>query len=384
MPTYVPNNIYVFEAAYNGALSGFGVQGNQAISPTASHYAKAANVALAFAESFDTAWGVTAPDLFEHDAIQSASSAYWLKADPFANATLLEPATFNVASAAIIALIDEAETAATALGISFPTYPPGGGGGGGNATEFQSVPIAVGPPSTASEVYVSTGPSQFILRQLTQDDILPGFAITGFSVSGGTVEVGSTVTNPTVTASYNEVPVSANVTNTDGVDSPLDLTSPFTSGTITGSFTSAVVASVNATLSATNSASVTKTDTITFLEFAYRTFSGVGTAGATSATASGNNATLNGGAGTLPNAGLFPSGIVGQSFVVNPSAQNVYILTEHTATPHTWKDLNTGFSFAMNAPITFTFVNQYGISISYDLYQSTNALGGSYDIEAVT
>jgi hypothetical protein len=218
---------------------------------------------------------------------------------------------------------------------------------------------------------------------LTQDDILPGFTIESFTVTGGTLEVGASVTNPIVSASYNQVPVSASVTNTDGIDSPLTLLSPFTSGTIVGTFTSAVPASVNATLTATNAAAVVKNATITFLTFAYRTFAGVGTAGATSATASGTSAVLNGGAGTLPNAGLFGS-IVGSAFSLTPASQNCYILTQHTATPHTWKDLNTGLPFAMNAPVTFAFTNDEGVTSSYDLYQSTNVLTANFDIEAVT
>ena len=55
----------------------------------------------------------------------------------------------------------------------------------------------------------TAGGTQFVLRQLTQDDILPGFTIGSFSVSGGTVEVGATVTNPTISASYSATPASA-------------------------------------------------------------------------------------------------------------------------------------------------------------------------------
>src|SRR5208337_3049250 len=388
-------------------------------------YKDIALACLVFAEELDTQWGANPIDIVEYAAVLDECSAYWYGRTPSSTS----PVTYAITCTAVIAAAKELSAQSILAGYDPPAYPPSGGGGGvasvtataplvssggfnpnislppgadgdvltvvagvvefappvaiGNATEFQSVPIEVGPP-TVSEVYVgNVGGTEFLLRQLTQDDILPGFTIESFTVTGGTLEVGASVTNPAVTASYNQVPVSANVTNTDGTDSPLTLVSPFTSGTIVGTFTSAVPASVNATLTATNAAAVTKVSTITFLTFAYRTFAGVGTAGATSATASGTSAVLNGGAGTLPNAGLFGS-IVGSAFSLTPASQNCYILTQHTATPHTWKDLNTGLPFAMNAPVTFAFTNDEGVTSSYDLYQSTNVLTANFDIEAVT
>ncbi len=220
------------------------------------------------------------------------------------------------------------------------------------------------------------------IRQLTQDDILPGFTIDAFSVTGGVVEVGATVTNPTIAAAYSSLPDSAQVTNTDApIGSPLVLVTPFTAGTVAGAFTHGAPATVGFTLTAVKGA-VTKTAGAS-ITWAFRTFAGLGTAGATSATAAGTTAVLNAGAGTLPSAGLFGS-IVGQTFPLTPASDNCYILTQHTATPHTWKDLNTGFPFAMNAPITFAFDNDEGVTSSYDLYQSTNILTGNFAIEAVT
>jgi hypothetical protein len=212
------------------------------------------------------------------------------------------------------------------------TGPTGAPGSGVNALFFQSVPIVPGPP-TPSQVYVgSSGPTQFVLRQLTMDDILPGFTINSFSVSGGTVEVGATVTNPTVSASYSATPASASVTNTAGVDSPLALTTPFS------------------------------------INWEFSTFAGDCAAGATSATASGTSAVLNGGAGTLPRAGLYDS-IVGQTFNVTLSSNCAGILTPHTTSPHTWTA--GSFSFPMNAPVTFSFTNAQGVTSLYDFYQST-------------
>jgi hypothetical protein len=266
-----------------------------------------------------------------------------------------------------------------------------GGGGGGVISVSATAPLTssggttpdidIEAGSTAGDVIIWSG-SDWIIRQLTQDDILPGFTIDSFTVSGGTVEVGATVTNPTITASYSATPASANVTNTASIDSPLDLTTPFTAGTVVGAFTKTSATAVDFTLTAVSTGGVTKTAGAA-ITWEFRTFAGVGTAGATSATASSTNAVLNGGAGTLPSAGLFGS-IVGQAFSLTPASQNCYILTPHTASAHTWKDLNTGLPFAMNAPITFSFTNEEGVASSYDLYQSTNVLSANFDIEAVT
>ena len=256
----------------------------------------------------------------------------------------------------------------------------GDAGLSGNATSFQSVPISA-TTLGASQVYVGNpNGTVFVLRQLTLDDILPGFSISCFSVSGGTVEVGANITNPTVSSSYSATPASAHVANTDSIDSPLTLTSPFTTGTIVGTFTHAAAATVTFTLTAVSTGSVTKTATASET-WEFRTCAGPATAGATSATASGTSAVLNGGAGTLPSVGLFSS-IVGLTISVTLAGNNAYVMTPHTPSPHTW--LAGGFTFPMNAPITFSFTNANGVASSYDLYQSTNVLTGTVAIECAS
>lgn len=231
-------------------------------------------------------------------------------------------------------------------------------------------------PGSQSQVPVwDTGPNRYDIRQLTQDDILPGFSIVSFTGSQ-TVETGATITNPAFAASYSSTPASASLTNTDGVDSPLALTTPFTAGTFVGAFTHSAPATVGVTLTAVSGVTRTAGASLTW---ASRTFGGVGAAGASSATASGTSAVLNGGAGTLGSEGLFLS-IVGQSFgPFAPSAQKIYVLTPHTSTPHTFKDQN-GFAFAMNAPTTFSFTNEPGAALSMDLYESTNTLSSSFTL----
>jgi hypothetical protein len=258
-------------------------------------------------------------------------------------------------------------------GDSLPPSPPFSG----NATELQGVPIATTTP-IQSAVPVFDGTS-YSIRPLTLDDILPGFSIESFS-GGSTVEVGATVTNPAFTASYSATPASATITNTDGTDSPLVLSTPFTSGTVVGTFHKTAPASVTFTLTAVGASTKTASQSINFFE---RVFAGAGTAGATSATASGSSAVLVAASGTLASEGLF-SGIVGDTFgPVSPSSQKVYVLTPHTSSPHTFRDQN-GFAFAMNAPTTFSFTNQNGAVLSMDLYESTNVLSSPFTLTVLT
>jgi hypothetical protein len=271
-----------------------------------------------------------------------------------------------------------------------PTTPSGGGGSftpGGDLAGTSTSQLVIGlygnplsntiPVNSAVPVWDST---VYDIRQLTQDDILPGFSITGFG-GGSVVECGATVTNPSFSASYSSLPSSANIANTDAIDSPLTLTTPFTSGTVVGSFHhTAVNDSVTFTLTAIKGVTRTATTAITYEA---RSFGGVGGAGATSATALGSTAVLSASLGTLSDEGLHGSD-VGQSYgPFNPTSQKIYLLMPHTSPGHTFKDQN-GFTFAMNSPTTFSFTNQNAAVISMDLYESTNLLSTTFTITVET
>jgi len=231
--------------------------------------------------------------------------------------------------------------------------------------QAQSVVCFAGPTSGSGAV---------TCRQLDQDDILPGFSITGF-VGGSTVEIGSTVTNPTFTASYSNTPTSATISNTDGIDSPLSLVSPFTSGTVVGSFVHASAATTVFTLTAQGTSTKTATQATNWKP---RSFGGVGAAGATGATASGTSAVLTGATGTLGSVGLTNSNVGATYGPLAPSSQKIYLLL--IGGSHTFKDAVTGFAFAFNSPTSVSFVNVNGDTVAMYLYESTNLLTGTYSI----
>lgn len=202
----------------------------------------------------------------------------------------------------------------------------------------------------------------------------PVFAISSFTGSQ-TVEIGATVNNPSFAASYTVTPSSANITNTDGIDSPHALSSPFTSATISGNFTKTTQTSLPFTLTAIGPTTKTATQNITWSP---RVFGGVGTAGATTATASGTNAVLGGGgSGTLSSAGLSNSQVNQIFGPYSPSNQKVYLLVIGNSHTNIIDNL-TGFAMPFNTPTAVTFTNQNGSTVAMYLYESTNLLSGTF------
>lgn len=203
-------------------------------------------------------------------------------------------------------------------------------------------------------------------RTMSLDEFTPGFTITSFS-GGSTVEIGATVTNPAFTASYSSLPTSAQITNTDSIDSPLVLTTPFTSGTVVGAFRKTAATSTTFTLTAIGTATQTANQSINWQP---RTFGGVGAAGATSTvTASGNNAVLST-SDTINNAGLNNQSQYGP---YTPNNQKIYILM--IGGSHTFIDANTGFAIPFNTPTAVAFINQNGVSVAMFLYETTALIG---------
>lgn len=236
---------------------------------------------------------------------------------------------------------------------------------------------ATAPVQSAVLVYDTSG-AQYDIRQLTLDDIAPSFTINSFT-GGSTVEIGSIVSPVSFTMSYNQVPLSAQITNTDGINSPLTVFAPFTSATNSGSFSHNTQTSTVFTLMATGTATKTATTNINFYP---RMFGGVGAAGATSSvTASGNTAILSNGA-ILASEGLTSNPVNAIYGPFSPSAQKIYLLL--TGGSHTFKDPNTGFGFAFNSPTSVSFTNQNSAVVAMFLYESTNLLSATFSVQVVT
>jgi len=199
------------------------------------------------------------------------------------------------------------------------------------------------------------------------------FSITSFTGCNGTVELGFHVVNPSCSATYSATPSSANLTNTDGISSPTNLTAPFTSGTISGNFSHSTITTTTITLTAVGTSTQTASQNY---QWQPRIFGGLGASGATSTvTASGTTAILS--TSDVINSIQLGAENVGQTFgPFAPSGQCIYLLL--IGGSHTFVDANTGFPFAFNTPTAVSFTNANGVVVSMFLYQSTNVLTGSF------
>ncbi len=359
MADYVPINPVVFTTAYAAAYSGMLAGGGRVQqSGDAADYATLAAAAGQWAEAFDTAWNdVTDADTLEVFAIQLQSFGLWSGRQSL-DLTVDECGT---SVAAIIASITAGEAWFAGEAITPPAWGSGGGGGG------SGVPLV--PANSAGELVLTsinaTASPQPAITGSAWEPPGPPSILTFTKDNGSIFELGQTDASPTFAATYTETPESALITYTQQPGSPLTLAGPsFDAGTIAETFTFASNgATVTFQLQATFLGSVIKNATLTDAGYA-RTFFGPDAANtATSAEASGNNATLSDTTvlpGTLENFGI------GSTFTLNLNNEYGALLCLHTATPHTFT--SGGFPFPMVLAATFSFVNQYGAHLSMDLY----------------
>lgn len=192
---------------------------------------------------------------------------------------------------------------------------------------------------------------------------------------GAVVELGTSVVNPAFTAAYSALPTSAQITNDDGIGSPLVLTTPFTAGTVLGTFVHTAIHTTNFTLTAVKGAS--SPTAVQPFKWAPAIFGGVGTPGATSTvTSSGTTAVLS--TSDVLSRTQIGAEVVGTLFGPYTAAtQSIYLLLSGAS--HTFTDALTGFPIPFNAPTAVSFVNVHGVTVSMFLYQSTNTLVGTYE-----
>lgn len=124
--TYSVQNIDVFIAAYAGACAGMGIAGKVPVSADPLAYKFLTSTAGAWAQAFDTAWGVQATSELDVQLVSDMSEAAWQDRQPTDPAYQI-PATYTVEVAALIAAILESRSYFATIGV---VPPPSGGGGG--------------------------------------------------------------------------------------------------------------------------------------------------------------------------------------------------------------------------------------------------------------
>lgn len=145
--SYSPNNVAVFVAAYVGALAGLAAHNRAITSPTASSYTSLENVAGAWAEEFDTAWGANSADSLQIGVIQNGSYALWANRAPQSDPKSLTPSFYAVEANALIALIVAGEAFFSGQGIT----PPAAGGGGGGGITWRTVTASTNFSATSGD-----------------------------------------------------------------------------------------------------------------------------------------------------------------------------------------------------------------------------------------
>lgn len=203
--------------------------------------------------------------------------------------------------------------------------------------------------------------------QLTQDMILPGFAVSSFSNSDAP-EVGESVVHPAFTISYATPATSAALTDDAGTPSQ-NLVAPFTSVSSTGTFVrNAYGQTYNFTLSAHKDfVSKAAVETITWLQKAYW---------GTAVPAAYNQAFITG----LASNSLVSSRST--TFTVNAGVGEkiYYAFRSAYGTPTFWVG---GFEGGFTKVATVSITNAHGFTENYDLWASDNVNLGSTTVQVI-
>ena len=237
-------------------------------------------------------------------------------------------------------------------------------------------------PALANEQYavlMEDPAGSLIFQRLTEDMILPGFAVSAFtktSPNGGTLTYrrGDTLTGVAASVTYaSGPPTSANIANNFGGSTDVGdvnpgswtINSPFATGSLAGSVKrngSDLGADpfMTATVTATKGVVRTGNFTVTWTRDVYY---GVGLAGLST------EADVEGLAGTAL------AGTRNRTIVVSPSNEKVYYAYPKAYGTATFT-LN-GFPAAFNAPTELSITNVNSVTSTYYLYESTNLLTGT-------
>lgn len=116
---YVPKQNSVYLAAFAGALAGMASSVGPVSSSTAGDYAFLAQVADAFAQSFDTEYGtVNAGDEFQIELIAELCESVWSQRSVLPATTSTTPSSYTAECDALVALVVDGSTQLAAQGVN--------------------------------------------------------------------------------------------------------------------------------------------------------------------------------------------------------------------------------------------------------------------------
>lgn len=135
--TYVPNSLQIFTAALAGAIAGMGASNRLPTDDNSADYVGLTNVAGAFAQSFDTNWGLLPVSLLDVSATQQACEAAWQNRSPIDVVPFDDPNNYTQLSRALISIVKASVSYSLSIGIVPPPVPTAGGGAGGLNGQLQ-------------------------------------------------------------------------------------------------------------------------------------------------------------------------------------------------------------------------------------------------------
>jgi hypothetical protein len=127
LSAYVPRNIFIYMAAYSGALAGMGASplGNRQGSVSSSDYTTPAQAAGAFAQAFDTQWGGATSTILDEELTWSCCAQAIASRTPMTGSDSDNDASaWTTIVQSIIALVQQGDLYVASQGIT----PPEGSG----------------------------------------------------------------------------------------------------------------------------------------------------------------------------------------------------------------------------------------------------------------
>lgn len=261
-----------------------------------------------------------------------------------------------------------AKKSANFAATTYPLPPGAGGSGGGgiNATELQGVPIEPTAPIQGAVPVYDSPPNAYDIRQLTSDDIAPGFTVSLHLTGSSQVELGQTVVTPAFTATYTRTPTSSILTDNQG-NLPKDVTLTPNAFSSDNTYIFTTISTVNFTLTASPAGGPVRTGNASITWLA-RYYYGVGPAGSSSA------AFIQ----TLGNSFLASSR--NTTFTVTAgSTEKIYVAYPASFGAATFTI--GGFTGGFLSPSTVSVTNAFGVTISYFLYESLNTNLGTTTVQ---
>ena len=221
--SYVPNNLEIFLASFAGAVAGLGGGRGQTPTTNAAQDNPIANVALAFAESYDTVWGVTPSDSYQNAGTEEICEAAWeSRGVPPLTAPAFTASTYTKWCTALIAAIVAGSTVLSGQGIVPP--PPALGG-----TLQGTAPITVNgdnaPHSISGALSVAIGSPFTIYGASSVATIATANVLT--ADGSFTTPAGWTIGAGWAIAAGNATHTGGNVASLDGTSTAIDTTAVY-------------------------------------------------------------------------------------------------------------------------------------------------------------